>query len=112
MLITIGKCNRYYLFIIGSAIFKFLSFFLLGRNNNNKDFGLFGFCPIFKEFNFIQSIIIYFGYIIFGIIFFSFKKIKREEQNEMIVKSLSKSDTFIYNDPIENQEKYTKILFS
>ena len=79
MLITIGKCNRSYLFIIGSAVFKFLSVFLVGRNNNNRDIGLFGFCPTFKEFNFIQSIIIYFGYIIFGIIFFSFKKIEKEE---------------------------------
>ena len=42
--ITIGKCSRYYLFILGSAIFKFLSLILLGMKNVTKNgFGLFGF---------------------------------------------------------------------
>ena len=100
MIITIGKCSRSYLFIIGSAFFKFLSVFLVEKNNNNGSADLFGFYPILNKFNFTQSIIIYFGYIIFGIIFFFFKTIKKEEQNKMNVK-----DIFIYNDPIEIQEK-------
>ena len=76
--ITIGKCSRYYLFILGSAIFKFLSLILLGMKNVTKNgFGLFGFCPTFNDFNFIQSIFIYFGYLVFGILFLFFKDIKK-----------------------------------
>ena len=106
MLITIGKCHRSYLYILGSALFKFLSITLLGSNTNNKDLGLFGFCTTVRQFNFIQSIIIYFGYIILGIIFFFFKKIKKEEQNEMKVKANNlKMEVFIYNDPNNINEK-------
>ena len=106
MLITIGKCHRSYLYILGSALFKFLSITLLGSNTNNKDLGLFGFCTTVRQFNFIQSIIIYFGYIILGIIFFFFKKIKKEEQNEMKVKGNNlKMEVFIYNDPNNINEK-------
>ena len=60
MLITLGKCHRTYLYILGSALFKFLSLTLLGRDSKNKDMGLFGFCSNLKQFNFIQSIIIYY----------------------------------------------------
>ena len=80
MIITFGKCYRSYFFILGSALCTLLSAILLGFKNNNKDFGLFSFCPIFTEFNFIQSIIIYIGFIIFGIIFFSLKNLKKKNK--------------------------------
>ena len=76
-IITLGKCSRYYLLLLGSASFKFISLFLLGNTKN--DIGLFGFCSVLTNFNFIQSIIIYFGYIIFGIIFLYFKDVKKVE---------------------------------
>ena len=106
MLITLGKCHRTYLYILGSALFKFLSITLLGSNSKNKDIGLFGFCSTLKQFNFIQSIIIYFGYIIFGIILLFFKNIKKEEQNELKINTSQKEEKFIYNDPNNyNDEK-------
>ena len=77
--ISLGKCSRYYLLLLGSASCKFISLFLLGNTKN--DIGLLGFCSILKTFNFIQSIIIYFGYIIFGIIFLYFKEVKKVELN-------------------------------
>ena len=81
-----------------------LSAILLGFKNNNKDFCLFSFCPIFTEFNYIQSIIIYIGFITFGIIFFFFKKNKKEEQNEIKVKVGRRKEIFIYNNPNENHD--------
>jgi len=52
-IITLGKCSRYYLLLLGSASFKFISLFLLGKTKN--DIGLFGFCSVLTNFNFIQS---------------------------------------------------------
>ena len=64
--ISLGKCSRLYLYILGSGLFKIFSLILLGSNNISEDgIGLSGFCPIFNSFNFIQSIYIYIGYIIF-----------------------------------------------
>ena len=82
-IITLGKCFHSYLLILGAASFKFFSLVLLGSNSLTKDgIGLFGFCPNFNNFNFLQSIVIYFGYSIFGIIFLFFKDIKTVETNE------------------------------
>ena len=115
-LITLGKCSRYYLFILGSAIFKFLSLILLGMKNVGKNgIGLFGFCPTFNDYNFIQSIFIYFGYLVFGIIFLYFKDIKKLELNDLVIKNttiLSISRSFITNRlPKENPKKSKLKLF-
>ena len=84
-IITFGKCSRFYLLLLGSASFKFLSLTILGDNNITANgIGLFGFCPIFIKFNFIQSIFIYFGYIIFGMIFLSFREVKKVELNDFV----------------------------
>ena len=85
MLVSIGKCYKTYFFIFGSALFKLLSLIIIGNGNN--DFGLFGFCPTFNKFNFTQNILIYFGYIIFGIIFYFFKKIKKADQGSIKIKT-------------------------
>ena len=109
-LITIGKCSRYYLFILGSAIFKFLSLILLGMKNVTKNgIGLFGFCPTFIDFNFIQSIFIYFGYIVFGIIFLFFKDIKKLELNELVTKNTSITRTFMTNRLPKENPKISKL---
>ena len=108
MIITIGKCYRSYLYILGKALSKFFSLFLLG-NKRKKSFGLFGFCPIFHSFNFTQSIVSYFGYIIFGLIFFIFKKLKKEEQNEIKVKTNQREETLIYNNPEQGKKDAAKI---
>ena len=108
--ITIGKCSRYYLFILGSAIFKFLSLILLGMKNVTKNgFGLFGFCPTFNDFNFIQSIFIYFGYLVFGILFLFFKDIKKLELNELVAKSTTITRTFMTNRLPKENPKISKL---
>ena len=75
-IITIGICSRLYLYILYSGLFKLLSLVLLGDNKIFEDgIGLFGFCPILYKFNFMQSIYIYIGYIIFGLFFFILKEL-------------------------------------
>ena len=81
-LISIGKCSKFYLFIIGSGISKLVSLMILGNNNANlpeNGIGLFGFCPILYNYNFAQSLYIYIGYIIFGIIMYFFKNVEKKE---------------------------------
>ena len=53
-IITLGKCSRFYLLILGSGFFKLFSLFLVGyKNVTDNGIGLFCFCPTFIEFNFI-----------------------------------------------------------
>ena len=74
-IITTGICSRFYLYIIFSGIFKLLSLILIGDNKlYDNGIGLFGFCPILKKYNFMQSIDIYLGYLIFGLIFNHYKR--------------------------------------
>ena len=98
-IITIGKCSRLYLYILASGLFKLISLLILGDNNITKDgLGLFGFCPILYNYNFIQSIFIYTGYIIFGLIFFYFKGVdKRIKQIELMSKRISIQGNYIHN---------------
>ena len=66
-LIKIGECLRFYLYLLGALISKLISIFLLGGFKNNMN--LFGFSPILKSYNIIQSLYTYIGYIIFSFIF-------------------------------------------
>ena len=108
--ISLGKCSRLYLYILGSGLFKIFSLILLGSNNISEDgIGLFGFCPIFNSFNFIQSIYIYIGYIIFGIIFYCFKDVdKIFDSTGLKRRKNGLMNNFIHNKPIKNTKK-TKI---
>ena len=108
-LITIGLCSRFYLYILGVGSFKLLSLLILGADNILDDgIGLFGFCPVIYEYNFIQSIIIYIGYIIFGFIFYYFKYIKKSKQkensddNEYVERKSDFNKGYIYNKPEDN----------
>jgi len=81
--ITFGKCSRFYLYILGSGSFKMLSSLILGSNKDKEnEFGLFGFCPVLNQYNFIQSIYTYIGYIIFGLIFYYFKDPDKSDLKE------------------------------
>jgi hypothetical protein len=79
-LITIGKCHKYYLYILGSVLFKFFSIILTARTSNNK--GLFGFAPILSSYNSMKSIYTYLGYIIFGIFLRFYFKGKDKDKNK------------------------------
>ena len=113
MFITIGKCSRTYLYILGSPLFKFFSLLLLGEDtiSFNKDssdgIGLFGFCPSLKNFNFMQSLLTYFGYIVFGIVFLYFKKIKQSANND-----LEKEEKSEKSEKNEKNEKKDKLIYN
>ena len=87
-LIAIGKCSRTYLYILYSGLFKLITLVILGDDNIRENgLGLFGFCPILYKYNFIQSIYIYFGYILLGLIFFyskgaDIKGIKNQKEKD------------------------------
>ena len=80
-LITIGKCSKYYLYILGSVLFNFFSTIITIKTSNNK--GLFGFAPILSSYNSMKSIYTYLGYIIFGIFLrFYFKGKSKNKLNK------------------------------
>ena len=81
-LITLGECSKFYFYILGYFACQFVSIFILGDLEN---IGLFGFYPILNSYNIMQSIYIYIGFIIFGIIHyfcFSEKKILKKNNNK------------------------------
>ena len=81
--ITFGKCSRLYFYILGSGSFKLVSSLLLGAKSIYEDgIGLFGFCPVIYNYNFLQSIYTYIGYIIFGLIFYFFKDVSAKDRND------------------------------
>ena len=102
-LITLGKCSRFNLYILGSSAFKFLSLFILG--DKGKNIGLFGFSPILYNYNSMQSLYTYLGYIIIGIIWIFVYK-KRKKKLKMT------SSSFIHNNQMfPKSTKKTKFLF-
>ena len=104
--ISIGECSSLYLYILWSGCFKLLTLIILGqKQNNDKGFGLFGFSPIMNNYNFIQSILTYLGYILFGTIFYFWKRkinIKNEILNTFLEKSRIKR--------IKNIKKASKLF--
>ena len=113
-IITIGICSRFYLYILGIGLLKLISSLILGKRSQKEEddgIGIFGFCPIFQKYNFIQSIYIYIGYIILGFFFFYFKNVERKEIGEINGKSklseIEKALTnyYIYNKPIDNIQR-------
>jgi hypothetical protein len=104
--ISIGECSSLYLYILWSGCFKLLTLIILGqKQNNDKGFGLFGFSPIMNNYNFIQSILTYLGYILFGTIFYFWKRkinIKNEIPNTFLEKSRIKR--------IKNIKKASKLF--
>ena len=89
-LITVGKCSKFNLYILYSALFKFLSLIILG--DKGKNIGLCGFSPILYSYNSMQSLYTYFGYIVIGIICrYAFENRKKEIKISQ--------GSFLYNNP-------------
>lgn len=87
-LITLGKCSRFNFYILGSAVFKLLSLFVLG--DKGKNIGFCGFSPILYNYNSMQSLYTYLGYIIIGSIWIFVSK-KKEKEVKLT------TNGFIYN---------------
>ena len=84
-LIGLGECSKYYLYILGTVIFKCLRDCMFGFNNINPEskIGLFGFIPKLSNHHLIQSLYRYFSFILGGVLFtYILKKLSDEENNK------------------------------
>ena len=83
--IGIGLCSKYYLFILGICLFKFLkqslfNFFQIYPASNS---GMFGFLPVLYGHFVVSSIYTYIGYIIFSLLFYFISKKTSKNTNEI-----------------------------
>lgn len=84
--IGFGKCSKYYIYILGTVIFKCLRDCLFGFNNINPEtkIGLVGFIPKLSSHHLIQSLYKYFSFIVGGGIFSCILKKKIANETEII----------------------------
>ena len=70
-IIGFGRCSKYYLYILGTAVFKCLRDCIFGFNNINPDskIGLFGFTPQLSHHHLLQSLYRYASFILGGGLF-------------------------------------------
>ena len=79
-IIGIGKCSKYYLFILGTIICKVMRTFIFANEINPKsEGGIFGFTPILNDHLIIQYFYKYISFIIGGLIS---EYILRKKKNE------------------------------
>lgn len=106
--IGFGKCSKYYLYILGTVIFKCLKDCIFGFTSINPEskIGLFGIIPKLSNHFLIQSFYRYISFIFGGLIFMYISKnnSKKEKRNidtrkTLILKSL------IYNKNTDGSKK-------
>ena len=83
--ISIGLCSKYFLFILGICLFKFLkqSLFNFFQIYPPSASGIFGFMPVLYGHFVISSIYTYIGYIIFSLLFYFISKKTSKNTNEI-----------------------------
>ena len=110
--IGIGKCSRFYLYIIGYLLSSLFQKFLINIEDKKNGKGLLFFSPILNDHKLIQYLYKYFSFIIFG--FFSFyitqKNTKKETISE-IKKTNTKNRELIYNDIFKISKKDMALFF-
>ena len=110
--IGFGECSKYYLYILGTVIFKCLRDCMFGFNNINPEskIGLFGFIPKLSHHHLIQSLYRYIGFIFGGALFTCIlkKNIAGEKDTKNKNKQNLKLKTLIYNDGINGGIKKNK----
>ena len=104
----IGICSKYYLYIIGTCIFKFLKNSLLNfyQINFSIKTALLGFMPVLNSHFIISSIYTYISFIIFGLIFFFVSKRFGAKEKELFKLGTSDKNslkTFSFKGIIHNQ---------
>ena len=97
--ISIGLCSKYFLFILGICLFKFLkqSLFNFFQIYPPSASGIFGFMPVLYGHFVISSIYTYIGYIIFSILIFCISKKNTYEtyESEVLKKKAKAYDAFL-----------------
>ena len=111
--ISLGKCSRFYLYILGSVIFKFLESLSLGYQSTkdiDKYYSFYNFIPVLWHYNLIKSLYSYLGYILFGIIFFYiFSNNNKKEASSLKDNIISKG--IIHNKVIKKEKNIKFKLF-
>ena len=86
-IIGFGGCSKYYLYILGTVIFKCLRDCMFGFNtiNPNSKIGLFGFIPELSNHYLIQSLYRYTSFILGGTLFIYISKKKSANESDLII---------------------------
>ena len=108
--IGIGIYSKYFLYILGICIFKFLkqSLFNFFQINPNSISGIFGFMPVLYGHFVISSIYTYISYIFFSLLFNVIIKKKTKSVSEKTNDFIKKHSSLLIKDLIYSQ-KATKI---
>ena len=103
-LIGIGIYSKYFLYILGTCIFKFLrqSLFNFFQINPLSDSGMFGFMPILNGHFIISSLFTYISYIIFSSLFYFIFKRNTKRKTKQNVDLLIKHSTLLIKGFIHN----------
>ena len=104
--IGLGKCSKYYLYILGTVIIKALKDVIYGFSDidqrNKADFQIFKSIPLFCQHNLFQNIFRYLGIILGGYIFLKIEKKINKMGKESISINKEGHDShdikLIYND--------------
>ena len=113
--IGIGKCSKYYLYILGTVIFKSLkeSLFSFNSIDTNAKLSLFGFIPYLSQHTLIKSLYRYISFIFGGALFLYIsnkdsskkKEIKKEDSHKSL-----KLKPLIYNKARGSKSNVIEIL--
>ncbi len=97
-LITIGKCSRFYLYILGSIIFKFIDAALIGYiNRKEKEYSLYGFVPVLYKYESIKGVYINLMCILCGSLLNCIQKKKKQFKKKTKVKERKDLKGLIHN---------------
>ena len=97
-LITIGKCSRFYLYILGSIIFKLIDCALIGYiDREGKQYSLYGFVPVLYKYEIIKGVYINLMCILCGSLFNYIQKKKKQFKKKTKVKERKDLKGLIHN---------------
>ena len=102
--IGFGGCSKYYLYILGTVIFKCLRDCIFGFNiiNPESKIGLFGFVPELSNHYLIQSLYRYLSFIIGGALFIYI--LKKNSTNESDIINIKEKENLEYKGLIYNSK--------
>ena len=107
-IIGFGVCSKYYLYILGTVIFKCLRDCMFGFNtiNPNSKIGLFGFIPELSNHHLIQSLLRYSSFILGGALFIYISQQSSENESDLkiINKKKENLELLIHNDKNDGPE--------
>ena len=100
-----GSCSKYYLYILGTAVFKCLRDCMFGFNtiNPNSKIGLFGFIPALSNHFLVQSLYRYLSFVLGGafVVYFLYKHF----EEKTIIKKTGKNEELKFKGLIHNKKK-------